>query len=295
MDLTYKLLLFLSFISLPLFCQPLSEEKVIRQTIYELFEGMYHADSARAHRVFHPEMRLMTVTLDKSGLPAVQSSDIQKFLNNMGTPRKEGPLDERIWSYKIQIDGRLASVWTPYSFYIGSQFSHCGTNTFQLVKMLDGWKILQITDTRQKDNCRMGTPVKPEILSTYLDQLITSWHRAAAIADEDTFFGMMTPDAIYIGTDTTERWLRDTFKTWSAFAFNRDVAWDFTASQRNISVSKDGNTAWWDELLVTWMGPCRATGVLVDTPQGWKINHYQLSVTVPNDLIKPFIELTKPK
>jgi hypothetical protein len=43
------------------------------------------------------------------------------------------------------------------------------------------------------------------------------------------------------------------------------------------------------------MGPCRATGVLTDTSEGWKISHYQLSVTVPNDLIKPFIELTKPK
>ena len=106
---------------------------------------------------------------------------------------------------------------------------------------------------------------------------------------------MMTPDAVYIGTDTTERWLRDTFRTWSAFAFEREVAWDFTASQRNVNLSKDGNIAWWDELLVTWMGPCRATGVLTDTAEGWKITHYQLSVTVPNDLIKPFIELTKPK
>lgn len=285
----------ISFFSLPIFCQQASEEQAVRQTIYELFEGMYQADSARAHRVFHPEMRLMTVAADKSGVPMVQATDIQKFLNSLGTPRKEGPLDERIWSYKIQVDGRLASAWTPYSFYVGSQLSHCGTNTFQLVKMQDGWKILQITDTRQKDHCRTGMPVKPEALPKYLDEMISKWHRAAATADEDTFFGMMTPDAIYIGTDTTERWLRDTFKTWSAFAFDRSVAWDFTASQRNVNLSKDGNTAWWDELLVTWMGPCRATGILTDTPEGWKISHYQLSVTVPNDLIKPFIELTKPK
>jgi ketosteroid isomerase-like protein len=275
--------------------QPTTEEKAVRQVIIDLFEGMHRADSAGVRRLFHPEMRLMTLGADKSGLPVVQTADIQKFLNNLGTPRKEAPLDERIWSYKIQVDGRLASAWTPYSFYVGSQFSHCGTNTFQLVKMQGGWKILQITDTRQKENCRMGMPVKPEDLPKFLDEMISKWHRAAATADEDTFFGMMTPDAVYIGTDTTERWLRDTFRTWSAFAFEREVAWDFTASQRNVNLSKDGNTAWWDELLVTWMGPCRATGVLTDTAEGWKITHYQLSVTVPNDLIKPFIELTKPK
>ena len=284
-----------SFYCLQIFCQSPTEEILVRKAIVEMFDGMLNADSAKVHKVFHPEMRLMTIAADKSGVPVVQSTNIENFLKSVGTPRKDGPLDERIWSYKIQIDGSLASVWTPYSFYVGNQFSHCGTNTFQLVKMSGGWKILQITDTRQKDNCRLGLPVKPEVLTQYLDDMITKWHKAASTADEETFFGMMTPDAIYIGTDTTERWLRDTFKRWSAFAFEREVAWDFSASQRNITISKDGNTAWWDELLVTWMGPCRATGVLIDTPAGWKINHYQLSVTVPNDLIKPFIELTKPK
>ena len=135
----FLLTCWISFYCLPIFCQQHSEEISVRQAIYELFEGMYQSDSARAHRVFHPEMRLMTVATDKSGVPMVQATDIQKFLNSLGTPRKEGPLDERIWSYKIQVDGRLASAWTPYSFYVGSQFSHCGTNTFQLVKMQDGW------------------------------------------------------------------------------------------------------------------------------------------------------------
>lgn len=278
-----------------LFSQQGLEEKAVTQTIRELFEGMYKSDSAKAHKVFHPQMRLMTIATNSAGVPVVLQTDLEKFLQSIGTPRKDGPLDERIWSYKIQVDGRLASAWTPYSFYVGDKFSHSGTNTFQLVKMEDGWKILQITDTRQKDQGRKGMPVPPEDLPTYIDDFISKWHKAAATADEDTFFGSMTEDAIYIGTDTTERWVRDTFKKWSAFAFNRDVAWDFTATQRNITFSSDGNTAWWDELLSTWMGPCRATGILVDTPKGWKIRHYQLSVTVPNDLIKPFIELTKPK
>lgn len=53
--------------------------------------------------------------------------------------------------------------------------------------MSEGWKILQITDTRQKDNCRLGVPVKPEILTQYLDEMVTKWHKAASTADEETF------------------------------------------------------------------------------------------------------------
>ncbi|RYZ94279.1 MAG: hypothetical protein EOP47_28140, partial [Sphingobacteriaceae bacterium] len=53
----------------------------------------------------------------------------------------------------IKIDGELASVWTPYKFYLGDKFSHCGINFFQLMKMATGWKVIYIVDTRRKDNC----------------------------------------------------------------------------------------------------------------------------------------------
>ena len=62
--------------------------------------------------------------------------------------------------------------------------------------------------------------------------------------------------------------------------------------------SPDGKMAWWDELLDTWMGVCRGSGVLIQTEQGWKIKHYNLAVTIPNDKINGFIELVtgkKPK
>jgi len=54
---------------------------------------------------------------------------------------------------KILIDSQLASVWTDYKFYIGDKFSHCGVNSFQLVKLNDGWKIVYIIDTRRKEGC----------------------------------------------------------------------------------------------------------------------------------------------
>jgi len=61
---------------------------------------------------------------------------------------------KKITFSNILIDGNLASVWTPYEFYFKGQFSHCGVNSFQLVKSNNEWKIQYIIDTRRKDNCK---------------------------------------------------------------------------------------------------------------------------------------------
>ncbi|HEY0898874.1 MAG TPA: hypothetical protein VGD90_06050, partial [Sphingobacteriaceae bacterium] len=61
--------------------------------------------------------------------------------------------DEQITFDAIQVDAGLASVWTSYKFYLGKNFSHCGVNSFQLVKMNGNWKITYLIDTRRKENC----------------------------------------------------------------------------------------------------------------------------------------------
>ena len=103
----------------------------------------------------------------------------------------------------------------------------------------------------------------------------------------------MTKNAIYIGTDASERWLRDELKTWSAEYFARESAWSFTPKERHIYFSKEGSTAWWEELLDTGMGLCRGSGVAALKNGVWKIVHYHLSLTLPNDKLDSFLELIK--
>jgi hypothetical protein len=126
-----------------------------------------------------------------------------------------------------------------------------------------------------------------------VNELMDNWHKAAATADEDVFFGSMTEDGIYIGTDASERWLRDELKEWSAEFFDRDKAWDFTPIERQVFFSDDKNIAWFNETLNTWMGVCRSSGVLQMTKDGWKIKQYHLSMTVPNDAVKEYLEMVK--
>ena len=111
----------------------------------------------------------------------------------------------------------------------------------------------------------------------------------------DTFFGCMAEDAIYIGTEAGERWLRDELKEWSKEYFKRESAWNFKPIMREIYFSENEDYAWFEERLDTQMGECHGSGVLELTPDGWKFKHYHLSVTVPNDKIEAFKKLVDPK
>ena len=124
-----------------------------------------------------------------------------------------------------------------------------------------------------------------------VNQFIDAWHLAAAKADATTFFGSMADDAIYIGTDASERWTKTEFVAFAKPYFDRGKAWDFKPRDRDVHVTSDKQNVWFSELLDTWMGVCRGSGVLVRTPLGWKIQQYHLSVTVPNAIIKDFIAL----
>jgi hypothetical protein len=137
--------------------------------------------------------------------------------------------------------------------------------------------------------CWLNRKTKKKQINTFLD----AWHKAAAETNSGVYFGSMTEDAIFIGTDATEVWLKKDFETWSKPYFDKGKAWDFTAISRNIYFGEKGKMAWFDENLDTWMGVCRGSGVLTLTKKGWKIKHYVLSVTIDNDLTDDFIALEK--
>lgn len=119
-----------------------------------------------------------------------------------------------------------------------------------------------------------------------IDALLTAWHKAAATADAGTYFGSMAPGAIFLGTDVTERWTKEEFETWAAPRFRGTSAWMYSAVRRSISLSADGNTAWFDEDLRSesyW--PCRGSGAVEKIDGAWKIRLYSLAFTIPNSAV----------
>ena len=121
--------------------------------------------------------------------------------------------------------------------------------------------------------------------------MLDEWHTAAATADYEGYFGKMDSISVFIGTDATENWQKKEFESFSKPYFDRGKAWSFKAVQRNIFLNKDQNFAWFDELLDTWMGACRGSGVIELKNDTWVIKHYVLSVTIPNDDIQKLLDI----
>ncbi len=129
-----------------------SEEEGVKKAVNLLFDGMRKSDSTLIRAAFNQGAILQTIVKTKAGNNEVRSPDLNLFIKSIAKPHAE-IYDERIVFTKILIDGGLASVWTDYQFYIGDKFSHCGVNSFQLVKIGNDWKIVYLIDTRRKENC----------------------------------------------------------------------------------------------------------------------------------------------
>lgn len=114
--------------------------------------------------------------------------------------------------------------------------------------------------------------------------VLDAWHDAAARADEEAYFGLLTPDAVFLGTDATERWDVAAFRAFAHPHFARGHGWTYRATRRSVTLSRDGAVAWFDEdLLGEKIGPCRGSGVLVREDGSWKLAQYNLALTVPNE------------
>ncbi|MGM0587787.1 MAG: nuclear transport factor 2 family protein [Bacteroidota bacterium] len=135
--------------------------------------------------------------------------------------------------------------------------------------------------------------VASESAAKPIHDVLDAWHQAASEANLEGYFNHFASDsAIFMGTDRTERWTVDEFRVWSKPYFDRGKAWSFQAVSRTVYLSNDGQTAWFDEQLDTPnLGPSRGSGVLVNTQEGWKIAHYNLSIPIPNPLVDSFVEL----
>lgn len=128
------------------------EEAAVLAVVESMFDAMRAGDSTALRAVLHPGATAATA-FARDGVPTLdREASLDGFVQAVGTPH-EAVWDERIWDSEIRIDGPLATVWTPYAFYAGEQFSHCGVDAFQLFRSADGWKIFHVADTRRREGC----------------------------------------------------------------------------------------------------------------------------------------------
>jgi hypothetical protein len=126
-------------------------------------------------------------------------------------------------------------------------------------------------------------------VNTFLD----AWHLAATEANYNNYFGKMDSVSVFIGTDAGENWTKKQFEGFSKPYFDKGKAWSFTAIERNVYMNEDATFIWFDELLSTWMGLCRGSGVLQLKNNELTLKHYVLSVTISNEKINEFLAIKK--
>ena len=123
---------------------------------------------------------------------------------------------------------------------------------------------------------------------------LDKFHHAAAEANASVYLGLLTPEAIFLGTDASERWTKKQFTEFVLPHFNQGNGWLYQVKQRNISLVKNTNVAFFDEILTNHKyGLCRGSGVLIKTKGGWKISQYNLSFLVPNGIAKKVVNQIK--
>ncbi len=124
----------------------------VKMAVNRFFLAMKNSDSQAVFNCFADSAIMQTIAHDRLGNSIVKTENIVDFVKVIAYMPKDAA-DERIIFDMVKVDGPLATVWTTYKFYLKGQFSHCGVNSFQMVRMYGQWKIQYIIDTRRTQPC----------------------------------------------------------------------------------------------------------------------------------------------
>lgn len=128
-----------------------SAEDSVRATVNLLFSAMKNSDSDALRSAFTDSAILQTIYNDKEGKIAVANYPVAEFAKAIAH-LPNGAADERVQFDVVRVEGPLGIVWAPYRFYYNGKLTHCGIDSFQLLRTEGGWKIMYLVDTRKK-NC----------------------------------------------------------------------------------------------------------------------------------------------
>lgn len=139
---------------------PPSTEDSVKAAVGAVFIAMKNADANQIRDAFTDSAILQSIATDPTGKTLVRTSGIPQFITRIGSLGKDAA-DERVHIDWVKVDGALATVWAPYSFFLNGKFHHCGVDTFQLLRTDKGWKIQYILYNSRASACPIGTPDAP--------------------------------------------------------------------------------------------------------------------------------------
>ena len=113
-----------------------------------LFAAMKAKNFEEIRAVFTPEGQLVAIDKprDGKGISKTRVFTAESFAKAI-SEAKGADFIEKMPDKDVKITGDLGTVSGRYTFYVGEKFSHCGTNTFNLVRTETGWRIANAAST----------------------------------------------------------------------------------------------------------------------------------------------------
>ncbi len=148
----HKILMFILCFGLNVNAQK-SENENVKAKIIEFFDAFHKQDTSALKAMVTEKIILQSISINKEGKTILKEENYNQFVKNIASIPKDTKFEEKLLDFSIQVDGPMANAWTPYEFWYQGEFSHCGVNSFQLIKDDGTWKIIYLVDTRRKDGC----------------------------------------------------------------------------------------------------------------------------------------------
>lgn len=129
----------------------MSEPQIVRATIVKFFNAFHKQDTTALKSMVTNKVILQSVSTNKEGKTVLSEDDFSQFIKSIASIPKDKKFEEKLLDFNIQVDGNMANAWIPYEFWFDGNFSHCGVNSFQLIKQEEKWKIIYLVDTRRRE------------------------------------------------------------------------------------------------------------------------------------------------
>ena len=131
-----------------------ADRAAILATVQSLFDALGERDTELLTAILHPDILMHSVERSAAGERSASTSTLEGMVARL---EADGPrMTERMWDPEVRISGDLATVWTPYDFYVGEDLSHCGADAFILTRDGGDWQVTSLAWTRlQPPECEL--------------------------------------------------------------------------------------------------------------------------------------------
>ena len=131
-----------------------ADRSAILGTVQALFDALASGDGQALRDIMHPNVLMHSVERSADGARSGSTSTLEQLVARV--EGSESVLTERMWDPEVRVSGDLAMVWTPYDFYVGDDFSHCGADAFVLARDGESWTVVALSWTRlQPPECEL--------------------------------------------------------------------------------------------------------------------------------------------